>query len=186
MMAVKFHVPPFTVIRHLQALMLPMVISSLPNLLTAWYSALHCPSNHSDINANVIENLIKHFMRAHELMLCNISIGYAIAWENRVMASIKKRRIQSAFFKLGLLYLFLSFPNIKHIAYLYNRSIAYLAGMKINHKKSVLHSLFKCIDVMILSRYPCLETGPLSCTRLNPNFTLICWWILGAKLLNLG
>ena len=61
------------VIRLLQALML--VISSLPNLLTAWYSALYCPSNHSD----VFENLIKHFMRAHELMLRNISIGYVIA-----------------------------------------------------------------------------------------------------------
>uniref|UniRef100_A0A8C7CV39 Uncharacterized protein n=1 Tax=Oncorhynchus kisutch TaxID=8019 RepID=A0A8C7CV39_ONCKI len=33
-----------TVIRLLQALMLQMVISSLPNLLTAWYSALYCPS----------------------------------------------------------------------------------------------------------------------------------------------
>ena len=64
------------VIRFLQALML--VISSLLNLLTVWYSALYCPSNHSDINANVFENLIKHFMRAHELMLCNISIGYTI------------------------------------------------------------------------------------------------------------
>jgi hypothetical protein len=83
--------------------MLLMVISSLPNLLTAWYSALYCSSNHSDINANVIENLIKHFMRAHELMLCNISIGYVIAGENRVMASIKKI-IPSVFFKLGLLY----------------------------------------------------------------------------------
>uniref|UniRef100_A0A673ZFN6 Metastasis associated 1 n=1 Tax=Salmo trutta TaxID=8032 RepID=A0A673ZFN6_SALTR len=37
------------------------------------------------------------------------------------------------FYRLGLLYLFLNFPNIKHIAFLYNRSIAYLAGMKINH-----------------------------------------------------
>jgi hypothetical protein len=73
-----------------------VVISSLQNLLTAWYSALYCPSNHSDINANVIENLIKHFMRAHELMLLNISMGYAIVWENRVMASVKKRRIPSA------------------------------------------------------------------------------------------
>ena len=79
-----------TVIRHLQALKLLMVISSLPNLLTAWYSALYCPSNHSHINANVIKNLIKHFMRAHELILRNISIGYAIAGENRVMTSIKK------------------------------------------------------------------------------------------------
>uniref|UniRef100_A0A674BIR1 Intersectin 2b n=1 Tax=Salmo trutta TaxID=8032 RepID=A0A674BIR1_SALTR len=41
-----------TVIRLLQALMLLMVISSLPNLLTTWYSPLCCPSNHSDINAN--------------------------------------------------------------------------------------------------------------------------------------
>ena len=57
------------VTRLLQALMLLMVISSLQKLLTAWYSALDCPSNHYDINANVIENLIKHFMRAHELML---------------------------------------------------------------------------------------------------------------------
>ena len=70
-------------------------------------------------------------MRAHELMLCNISIGYAIVRENRVMASIKKRRIPTAFYRLALLYLFLNFPNIKHIAYLYNRSIAYLAGMEI-------------------------------------------------------
>ena len=67
-----------TVIRLLQTLMLLMVISSLPNMLTAWYSALYCPSNHSDINANVFENLIKHFMMAHELMLHNISIGNAI------------------------------------------------------------------------------------------------------------
>ena len=36
-------------IRVLPALMLLMVISSLPSLLTAWYSALYCPSNHSDI-----------------------------------------------------------------------------------------------------------------------------------------
>jgi hypothetical protein len=61
------------VFRLLQVLMLLMVISSLPTLLTA------CPSNHSEINANVFENLIKHFMRAHELMLRKISIGYAIA-----------------------------------------------------------------------------------------------------------
>ena len=33
-------------IRLLQALMLLVVISSLPNLLTAWYSALYCPTNH--------------------------------------------------------------------------------------------------------------------------------------------
>ena len=54
-----------TIIRLLQAPMLLKVISSLPDLLIAWYSARYCPSNHSDINANVIENLIKHFMRAH-------------------------------------------------------------------------------------------------------------------------
>ena len=119
-----------------------MVISSLPNLLTAWSSALYCPSNHSDINANVIENLIKYLMRAHKLMLRNISAGYAIQQENRVMASIKKRRIPSTFYGLGLLYLFLNFPNSKHIAYLYNRSVDYLAAMKMNHVKSILHSLF--------------------------------------------
>ena len=129
------------VISLLQALMLLMVISSLPKLLTTWYSALYCPCNHSDINANVFENVIKHFMRAHELMLRNISIGYANAVE-RVMASIKKRRIPSDFYRLGLLYLFLNFTNIKHIASLYNRSIAHLAGMKINYGESVLHSLY--------------------------------------------
>jgi hypothetical protein len=48
-----------TVIRLLQALML-LIISSPPNLLTAWYSALCCPSNHSDINANVFENGTLH------------------------------------------------------------------------------------------------------------------------------
>ena len=47
------------VIRLLHALMLQMVISSLPNLLSAWYSALYCPSYHSDVNANAIENRIK-------------------------------------------------------------------------------------------------------------------------------
>jgi hypothetical protein len=120
-----------------------MVISCLPNVLTAWYSTFYCPSNHADINANVIENQIKHFMRAHELMLHNISLGYAIAWENRVMASIKKRGIQSAFYRLGLLYLFLNFPNIKHIA-----SVLQQDGMTFNHGNSVLHSLFKCIDNM--------------------------------------
>jgi hypothetical protein len=62
------------------------------------------------------------------------------------MASIKKRRIPSAFYRLSLLYLFLNSPNIKHIASLYNRSIAYLAGMKMNSGKSVLHMLIKCID----------------------------------------
>ena len=73
-----------TVISLLQALLLLLVISSLPNLLNAWYSALYCPSDHSDINADVNENLIKHFMRTHDLMLRNIS--------KTVMASIKKRR----------------------------------------------------------------------------------------------
>ena len=76
-----------TEIRFLQTLMLLMVISSLPNLLTDWYSALY-------IHSNVIENLIKHFMRAHELMLHSNSIGYAIERENRVI-SIKKRRVPS-------------------------------------------------------------------------------------------
>jgi hypothetical protein len=64
-----------TVIRLLQAHMLLIFTSSLPNLLTDWYSALYCPSYHSDINAIVI----KHFMRAHELMLRKMSIVYAIA-----------------------------------------------------------------------------------------------------------
>jgi hypothetical protein len=68
--------------------------------------------------------------------------------EKTVMASIKKRRIPSSFYRLSLLYLFINVSNIKHIASLYNRNIAYLAGMKINHGKSVLHSLFKCIDDM--------------------------------------
>ena len=99
-------------------------------------------------NANIFKNLIKHFMRAHELMLCIISIGYAITPENRVMVTNKKRRIPSVFYRLGLLYLFINFPNIKHIAYLYNRSIAYLACMKMNHRKSDLHSLIKCVDDM--------------------------------------
>ena len=63
-------------------------------------------------------------------MLRNISIGYAIARENRVMASTENRRIS---FLLGLLYFFLNFANTKHIAYIYNRNIAYLAGMQINH-----------------------------------------------------
>jgi hypothetical protein len=68
--------------------------------------------------------------------------------EKTVMASIKNRRIPSAFYRLGLLYLFLNFSYIKHIAYLYNMSIAYLDGMKMNHGKNVLHSLFKWIDDM--------------------------------------
>jgi hypothetical protein len=123
--------------------MLLMVIGILPILLTPWYSALDYPSNHSDIIANVIKNLIKHLMRAYELMLRNISTGYAIARENRVIASIKMRMIPSAFYRLGIIYLFINFPNIKHIAYLYNISIAYLAGMKMNHGDNVLPSLFK-------------------------------------------
>ena len=78
-------------------------------MLTAWYSVLYCPSNHSDINANEMENLIKHLMRAHELMLHNISIGYAIWGSNRLMASIKKRRIPSAFYRLGYYIYFSTF-----------------------------------------------------------------------------
>ena len=66
----------------------------------------------------------------------------------------KKRRILSAFYRPALLYLFLNFPNVKHIAYLYNRSIAYLAGMKMNHRKSDLHLLFKCIDYMYFFLLP--------------------------------
>ena len=77
--------------------------------------------------------------------MSNISIVYAIMGENRVMASNKKRRIPSAFYRLGLLFLLLNCPNIKHIACIYNSSITYLAGMKINQGKSVLHSLFKYI-----------------------------------------
>ena len=132
--------------------MLLLAVSSLPNLLTAWYSALNCPSNHSDINANEFENLIKHFMRAHVAQhfysLCNCR-------RKRVMASIKKRRIPS-FYRLGLLCLFLNSPNIKHVAYIYNRSIAYLAGMKEknNTGKCILHSLFKCIDDMYFFPLP--------------------------------
>ena len=42
-----------TVTRRLQNGTLMLHISSLPNLLPAWYSALYCPCNHSDINANV-------------------------------------------------------------------------------------------------------------------------------------
>ena len=60
---------------------------------------------------------------------------------------------------LGLLYLVHNFPNIKHIASLYNRSIAYLAGMKMIHRKSILHSLFKCIDDMYFFPCTCFETG---------------------------
>jgi hypothetical protein len=103
-------------------------------------------------------------MRAQELMLGNISIGCAIVQENRVMASTKKRRIPSDFYRLGLLYLFPNFPNIKHIAYIYNRSIAYLAGMKMNHGTSVLRLLFKCIDDVFLPAAPVLrqvhDNGP--------------------------
>jgi hypothetical protein len=49
-----------TATRIFQALMLLMVISP-PNLLICL--VLYCPSDHSDINANVLENQIKHFMR---------------------------------------------------------------------------------------------------------------------------
>jgi hypothetical protein len=73
--------------------------------------------------------------------------------------SIKKRRIPSAFYRLGLLYLSISFPNMKHIASLYNRSIAYMADMKMNHGKSVLHLLFKCIDDMYFPPVPVFQTG---------------------------
>ena len=48
----------------------------------------------------------------------------------------------------------LNFPNIRHIAYIYNRIIAHLAGMKMNHGKSVLHLLFKCIDYAFFSTAP--------------------------------
>ena len=44
------------------------------------------------------------------------------------MATNKKTRIPSAFYRLEQLYLFLNFPNIKHIAYIYNRNIAFLSG----------------------------------------------------------
>ena len=118
-------IPPnrlVTVTRLLQELMLLMIISSLPNLLNAWYSALYCPSDHSDINADVNENLIKHFMRAHVLMLRNISIGYAIAIENRVMASVKKSRNLSAFHRLGLLYLPLNFLILSTL-FLFTRGV---------------------------------------------------------------
>ena len=139
------------VTRLLQALMLLMVIVAY--LLTAWYSALYCPTNHSDVNENIIENQIKHFMRAFELMLMQ-HFYRQCSWVRKqsLMASIKKRRIPSAFYRLGLLYLFLNFLNIKHIASLYNRSIVYLAGMKINNRLSALHSLFKYIDDSIF--YP--------------------------------
>ena len=93
-----------TVIRLLYALTLLMVISSLPNLLTDRDSALYCPSNHSDINANVLENPIKHFMRAHELMLRNISIGYEISSDGLYL----KEEVTSAF----LLHLKKNVPNI--------------------------------------------------------------------------
>jgi hypothetical protein len=43
------------VTRLLQALMLLVVISSLPNVLTAWQPALYYSYNHYDINGNVIE-----------------------------------------------------------------------------------------------------------------------------------
>ena len=117
-----------SVIRLLQALILLLVISSLPNLVTAWYSALYCPSNHSDINANVKYN--------QTLSLCCVTFLQAMQLREKMeMVSTKNRRIPSAFYRLGLPYLFLNFPNIKHIAYIYNRSIAYLSGMKINHRE---------------------------------------------------
>ena len=65
-------------------------------------------------------------MSAHELMLRNISIGYAITI---------CFRIPSAFYRQGLVYLFLNFLDIKHIVYIYNMSIDYQAGMKINHRE---------------------------------------------------
>lgn len=49
--------------------------------------------------------------------------------------------------------LFINFPNIKNI----DRNIAYLAGMKVNHGKSILYSLFKCIDGKYF--FPPAETG---------------------------
>ena len=66
-------------------------------------------------------------------MLRNVFIDYDLQWheKNRVwMASNKKRRIPSAFYRLGLLYLFLNFINIKHIALLYNWSS--LPGWQMN------------------------------------------------------
>ena len=100
-------------------------------------------------------------------MLHNISIGYTIAWENNIvlMACIKKGKDPSALDRLGLMYLFLNFPNIKHITSLYNRSKAYLAGRKMNHGKGVIHALLKCIDDMyIFSPAPVLrlvhDSGP--------------------------
>ena len=76
LIAVKFHMTVLgTVIRLLQTLMLLLVISSLPNVLTACYSALYCPSNHSDINANVIEKTLHESPWAHVAQhfyrLCN-------------------------------------------------------------------------------------------------------------------
>ena len=91
-------------------------------------------------------------MRAHEFMLRNISIGYIIARENRVMASIKKRRIPLDFYRLDLLYFstFLILSTLLNIS----RSIAYLVGIKVNYRKSVLHDLFKCRDYMYFFHLP--------------------------------
>uniref|UniRef100_A0A8C7IVE6 Uncharacterized protein n=1 Tax=Oncorhynchus kisutch TaxID=8019 RepID=A0A8C7IVE6_ONCKI len=49
-----------TVIRLLQALMQLMVISSLPNLLTSWYSALHCLSKSLQILGKIIFTIKMH------------------------------------------------------------------------------------------------------------------------------
>ena len=53
------------VISLLQALMLLMVISSLPNLLTAWSSVLYCPSNQT-LHECPRAHVAQHFYR-----LCN-------------------------------------------------------------------------------------------------------------------
>jgi hypothetical protein len=85
------------------------------------------------------------------------------------MASIKKRRIPSAFYRLGLLYFLLNIPNMKHIASLYNRSIAYLTGMKINCGEKLLPSLFKCIDYIYFFPLPLFrDNDPF---EIKTNFT---------------
>jgi hypothetical protein len=92
------------------------------------------------------------------------------SWELREKTSIKKED------PISFLYagptLFINFPNNKHIASLYNRSIAYLAGMKMNHGKSVLHSLFKCIDFFHNAPVPrqLHDNGPF---LIQTNFTHI-------------
>jgi hypothetical protein len=48
--------------------------------------------------------------------------------------------------------------NIKHLASLYNSSVAYLAGMKRNTGKFPPY-VFKFIDDMYFSRCPCFESG---------------------------